>query len=105
MADRQPWRDDVIKSIREFTKSLAEMLDAEYLVSDKAALHGILDGGSLIRLNLIKEIAKMIGMSHIERKRCACCGSIQERGYTGKYCPGNACKQKAYRIRHGQIQR
>lgn len=93
-------------TMRGFIKKLSKMLDDAYLESDKAMmLYGIFDGQAYVRLTFIKEIAKIVGVSHIERKRCACCGSIQERGYTGKYCPGNACKQKAYRIRRGQMQR
>ncbi len=94
-----------VTTMRGLRRELSKLLDEAYLSSDRSMIYPVPGDAIDARLDTIKEIAKLAGVRHIERKHCACCGSLQDRGYTGKYCPGNACKQKAYRIRHGQMAR
>ena len=97
-----------VRSLREFQKELSEMLDAAYLDDDKAYLNiGIGAAAERVevrtRLEVIKEIAGMAGIHRIERPHCFC-GTALERTSMWKYC-SNACKQKAHRIRHGQMKK
>ena len=92
-------------SMREFRKNLYKMLAAAYREHD---IHSMTctDQAVMVRMRLdtIKEIAKLAGVHRTERQRCALnsCGSVLELGDMYRYC-SNACKQKAYRIRHGQM--
>lgn len=96
------------KTMRKFQNKLFKMLAAAYLDHDKVSMipGSIEYGAAKIRLQTIKEIAKLAGVHRTERKRCAVnsCGSILELGSIYRYC-SDACKQKAYRIRQGQMRR
>lgn len=89
-------------TMKAFRADLGKLLDAAYLEFDIAAMAGnsIAVGA---RLGAMQEIAKLARIHRIKRPSCFC-GTALERTTTWKYCC-NACKQKAYRIRHGQMRK
>lgn len=90
-------------TMKAFRADLGKLLDAAYLEHDRNAMCGTKAEIVRVRLNAIKEVAKLAGIYRIERPRCYC-GTALERTTTWKYC-SNACKQRAYRIRNGQMKK
>jgi hypothetical protein len=94
--------------MRDFREEILKMLDSAYIADDVAKI----EGGdkwraTSSRVKTLKEVAKLLGISHLtERRRCAYAGCpiYLERGDGRKY-HSNACRQKAYRIRHGQVRK
>lgn len=91
-------------TMKSFRTDLVKLLDAAYLEEDKTL--GNPNVESKARLDTLKEIAELAGVPAVERRRCAygSCPAILERRSASKYC-SNACKQKAYRVRHGQMRK
>ena len=97
------------KTMRYIIKRISDLLDEAYLEHDKVAMSraGHIEHFTIKeRRDTLKEVAHIVGVSHIERKRCALgsCGTLLARVSTSIYC-SNACKQKAYRISRGQMRK
>ena len=96
------------RTMKRFRAELSKILDAAYLVYDKTMMYGAEkeQNEATARLDTIKEIAELVGLLKTERKRCfyGPCGIFLKRGSVSKYC-SNACKQKLYRVKNGQIKK
>ena len=91
-------------SLREARNQVCELLCRAYEADDIAQM-GQTDErfATAERLRTLKEIGKLCGIK-VERVRCHCCHGFLPFHSTFMYC-SNACKQRAYRIRHGQGRR
>lgn len=60
-------------TMRAFKRKLDKMLDQAYRDKERAALyadsHGVV--AELARIKTIKEVAELVSLLHIERRRCA----------------------------------
>jgi hypothetical protein len=96
-------------TLRSIKQTISDLLDEAYLEHDKIQMSRAGHIEHLIikeRRDTLKEVAKIVGVHHIERKRCALgsCGTLMPRNSASKYC-SNACKQKNYRISLGQMKK
>ncbi len=92
-------------SLREVRGQVDELLSRAYEADDIAQMGQTSERfATAERLRTLREVGALCGMGKLGRRRCGGCGGFLPFRSTFKYC-SNACKQKAYRIRHGQVRR
>lgn len=98
--------EQTINTMGQFRRELSNVLDEAYKQHDLCGLSGDVIEQTKVdtHLDTIKQIGEMVGLRSMKRRLCkgSSCSIHMPRGSFNKYC-SNACRQKAYRRRHGQM--